>query len=56
MLRLQEDNRWKVMSQPSVHVETCECVEAQEDQAGHPLSERQGTDRDSGLKLEGEKR
>ncbi len=50
-LRLQGDNRWMAKSQPSVRRETCECVEAQED----PSLEGQGTDRDSGLELEGGK-
>ena len=34
----------------------CECVEAQEDRAGHPLIEVRGTDCDSGLELEGGRR
>ena len=41
-----------VRSQPSVRMETCECAEVQEDRAGHPLSEGQGMDRNSGLDLE----
>ena len=40
-------------SQPSVRMETCECVEAQGDRAGHPSLNGRGTDRDSGLELEG---
>ena len=43
-------------SQPSVQMETCECVEDQEDRAGHPSLKGQETDRDSGLELEGGKR
>ena len=55
-LRLWEDNRWIVMIQPSVLMETCGYVEVQEDRVGHPSSEGQGMDRDSGLELEGGKR
>ena len=54
-LRLWEDNRWIAKSQPSVRMETCECVEVQEDRVGHPLIEGRGTDRDSGLEFEGGK-
>ena len=54
-LRLWEDSRWTVKSQPSVRMECCECVEAQEDRAGHLLLEVRGTDRDSGLEFEGGK-
>ena len=54
-LRLSEDSRWIAKSQQSVRMETCECVEAQEDRAGHPLLEGWGTNRDSGLEFEGGK-
>ena len=54
-LRLSEDSRWRAKSQLSVRMETCECVEVQEDRVGRPLLEGRGTDHDSDLEFEGGK-
>ena len=43
-----------VKSQLSVRMGTCECVEAQEDWAGHPLLVGRGTDHASDFEFDGE--